>query len=41
MAIVQAFLEGGHTQSAIAEIADLSVSRISRLIKAALAKGKT
>jgi putative transposase len=41
MAIVQAFLEGGHTQTAIAEIADLSVSRISRLIKAAQAKDKT
>jgi protein involved in temperature-dependent protein secretion len=41
MAITQAFLEGGYTQSAIAEITGLSVSRISRLIKAGQAKGKT
>jgi DNA-directed RNA polymerase specialized sigma subunit len=33
VAITQAFLEGGYTQSAIAEVTGLSVSRISRLIK--------
>jgi REP element-mobilizing transposase RayT len=40
-AITQAFIEGGHTQSAIAAEAGLSVSRVSRLIKAAVVKGKT
>ena len=39
-AILQAFLQGGYTQSAIAEIAGLSVSRISRLIRRG-AKGET
>jgi len=34
-------LEGGHTQTAIAEAAGLSVSRVSRLVKAYQAKGKT
>ena len=40
-AIALAFVEGGYTQTAIAEKSGLSVSRISRLIKAAEAKGKT
>ena len=41
IAIVEAFLDGGCTQSAIARGTGLSVSRISRLIKASEAKGKT
>ena len=40
-AIALAFVEGGYTQTAIAEKTGLSVSRISRLIKAVEAKGKT
>lgn len=40
-AIVGAYREGGHTQTAIAEMAGLSVSRVSRLIAKAEAKGKT
>jgi putative transposase len=40
-AIVAAYLEGGYTQTAIAAQTGLSVSRISRLIAAAEAKGKT
>jgi putative transposase len=40
-AIVCAYREGGHTQSAIAEATGLSVSRISRLVKVAEAKGRT
>ena len=40
-AIVGAYREGGHTQTAIAEMAGLSVSRVSRLIARAEAKGKT
>ena len=40
-AIARAYLEGGHTQSAIAQATGLSVSRISRLIAAHEAKGKT
>ena len=40
-AIARAYLEGGHTQSAIAKATGLSVSRISRLIAAHEAKGKT
>jgi hypothetical protein len=41
IAITQAFMEGGYTQSAIAQETGLSVARISRLIKAVEAKGKT
>lgn len=40
IAIVEAFVNGGYTQSAIARETGLSVSRISRLIKASEAKGK-
>ena len=40
-AIARAYLEGGHTQSAIALATGLSVSRISRLIAAHEAKSKT
>lgn len=40
-AIAGAFLEGGYTQTAIAAFTNLSVSRISRLIKATEAKSKT
>ena len=39
-AIVQAFREGAYTQTAIARLSGLSVSRISRLIGADEAKGK-
>jgi putative transposase len=39
--IVAAYLHGGHTQTAIAGAIGLSVSRVSRLIKAHEAKGKT
>ncbi|MGH8807388.1 MAG: sigma factor-like helix-turn-helix DNA-binding protein [Noviherbaspirillum sp.] len=41
VAIVCAYLEGGHTQSAIAARAGLSVSRVSRIISMAEAKCKT
>ncbi len=41
VAILRAFLDGGHTQTAIAQATGLSVSRISRLIAALGAKGKT
>lgn len=40
-AIARAYLEGGHTQTAIAQATGLSVSRISRLIAAQKVKGKT
>lgn len=40
-AIVLAYREGGHTQTAIARATTLSVSRISRLIARDEAKGKT
>jgi putative transposase len=40
-AIVKAFIEGAYTQTAIAKVAELSVSRISKLIKASEAKVKT
>lgn len=40
-AIVLAYRDGGHTQTAIAEVAGLSVSRVSRLIARSEAKGKT
>lgn len=40
-AIVRAYRDGGHTQTAIAKAAHLSVSRISRLLAAREAKGKT
>ncbi|MDZ4138931.1 MAG: hypothetical protein U1D66_08650, partial [Erythrobacter sp.] len=40
-AIVRAYRDGGHTQTAIAKAAKLSVSRISRLLAAREAKGKT
>lgn len=40
-AIVRAYRHGGHTQTAIAKAAKLSVSRISRLLAAREAKGKT
>lgn len=40
-AIARAYLEGGHTQPAIARATSLSVARISRLIAAYEAKGKT
>ncbi len=39
--IVAAYLDGGHTQTVIAGAIGLSVSRVSRLIKAHEAKGKT
>lgn len=39
--IVAAYLDGGHTQTEIAGAIGLSVSRVSRLIKAHEAKGKT
>ena len=41
VAITRAYLEGGHTQTAIARATGLSVSRISRLIAKQEAKGKT
>jgi putative transposase len=40
-AIVTAHLEGGYTQSAIAQATGLSVSRVSRLVSLHEAKGKT
>ena len=40
-AIFQAYRDGGHTQTAIAQAAGLSVSRVSRLIARLEAKGKT
>jgi REP element-mobilizing transposase RayT len=40
-AIAMAYLEGGHTQSAIAHATGLSVSRVSRLVSSSEAKGKT
>jgi len=40
-AIVRVHREGGHTQTAIAMATGLSVSRISRLVAAGEAKGKT
>lgn len=40
-AIARAYLEGGYTQSMIAQAAGLSVSRVSRLIATYEAKGKT
>lgn len=40
-AIVQAYRNGGHTQTAIAEAAGLSVSRVSKLIALSEAMGKT
>jgi REP element-mobilizing transposase RayT len=40
-AIARAYLEGGYTQTVIAKSTGLSVSRVSRLIKANEAKGKT
>ncbi|MDZ4378378.1 MAG: hypothetical protein U0973_09505 [Xanthomonadaceae bacterium] len=40
-AIVRAYRDGGHTQTAIAKAAKLSVSRISRLLTAREAKGRT
>jgi putative transposase len=40
-AIARAYLEGGHTQTAIAAYTGLSVSRVSRLIKVEEAKDKT
>ena len=39
--VLRAYREGGYTQTAIAEALDLSVSRISRVIRAGEAKGKT
>ena len=39
--ILLAYREGGHTQTAIAQATALSVSRVSRLIAAMEAKGKT
>jgi putative transposase len=41
VAIMRAYREGGHTQTAIAQATGLSVSRISRLIAGQEAKGKT
>jgi putative transposase len=41
VAIMRAYLEGGHTQTAIAQATGLSVSRISRLIARQEAKCKT
>jgi putative transposase len=40
-AILRAYREGGHTQTAIAEATGLSVSRVSRVIARLEAKGKT
>lgn len=40
-AIALAYVEGGHTQSALAQETGLSVSRVSRLVAAYEAKGKT
>jgi putative transposase len=40
VAMLQAYREGGHTQTAIAEAAGLSVSRVSRVIARGEAKGK-
>jgi REP element-mobilizing transposase RayT len=40
-AILLAYRAGGHTQTAIAEATGLSVSRVSRLVARAEAKGKT
>ena len=40
-AIAMAYLDGGYTQTAIAKSTGLSVSRVSRLIKANEAKSKT
>ena len=40
VAITRAYLEGGHTQTAIARATGLSVSRVSRLITEQEAKGK-
>lgn len=39
--IARAYCEGGYTQSAIAQVLGLSVSRISRVIRTVEAKGKT
>lgn len=41
IAIAIAYLEGGHTLSAIADAIGLSVSRVSRLLSFNEAKGKT
>jgi uncharacterized protein YerC len=38
---VRAYLEGGHTQTAITQATGQSVSRISRVIAAQEAEGKT
>ena len=40
-AIIQVYRDGGHTQTAIAQVAGLSVSRVSRLIAILEAKDKT
>jgi DNA-directed RNA polymerase specialized sigma subunit len=40
-AILRAYIEGGHTQTAIAQKTGLSVSRVSRLIAKQETKGKT
>ena len=40
-ASAMAYLEGGHTQSVIANATGLSVSRVSRLVSLNEAKGKT
>ena len=40
-AIMRAYVERGHTQTAIAQATGLSVSRISRLIAGQEAKDKT
>ncbi len=40
-AIVQAYRDGGHTQTAIAVAAGLSASRVSELIALSEAAGKT
>ena len=39
--VALAYIDGGYTQSAIAKALGLSVSRISRVIRAYEAKGKT
>ncbi len=39
--VAQAYRDGGHTETAIAQAAGLSVSRVSRLISAFEAKGNT
>ena len=39
-AIAKTYLDGGYTQTAIAKLTGLSVSRVSRLIKASEAKSK-